>query len=157
MGLFNFFEPSSSFESELCKIDGLQLINGKAIALNPNVSLATINQLLSLLHQHQISFSFYDALYPSVSDPGAYFKYQPTATPLTFLLTLANHGWSGGIYEITEITIAQQLFNLIGQNHLHSISIDKVKLFSRHPLQDVAQNLKQNQLIYKLHANTTLG
>lgn len=153
MGLFIFFKPRSSFETELCKIDGLSILNIKTIEFHSNVTLDTILQLLGLLHQHQTAFSFYDALYPSVSDPDAHFDYQPTKneTAITFLMTLGNHGWSGGIYEISENTIATQIFNLISQNHLQSISIDKVRLFTHHPLKDVAQNLKQNELICGLH------
>ncbi|RZK56001.1 MAG: hypothetical protein EOO91_12960 [Pedobacter sp.] len=153
MGLFDFFKPRSSFENEFYKIDGLSPLNAKVIEFNPNVTMDTILQLLSLLHQNRIAFSFYDALYPSVSDTGTYFDYQPTKneTAITFLMTLGNHGWSGGIYEISENTVATQIFNLIYQNHLQVISIDKVRLFTHHPLKDVAQNLKQNELICGLH------
>ena len=102
-------------------------------------------------------FALYDESYPSPSDPGAYFSYSPNSAQGVWRMTLGNHGWSGGIYEIEERTICCQLKNLISKRRIDSIQIDKVCFFSHYQLEGSSSSSKMNTTLMAIHAQEQLS
>ncbi len=81
------------FINSACKKYGI-------INFEKNVTYSNCIELLEFLKSHKLSIEFFDCLYPSPSDPGAYFSYSSLKN--SWEITLGNHGWSGGIYKIDE-------------------------------------------------------
>jgi len=67
-------------------------------------------------------------------------------------MTLGNHGWTGGIYTISENNIALQIHHLVESGQIDSISIEDVKIFSHYEKQNSVRNKDQNALIYRIHS-----
>lgn len=136
-------EPSSQI--------AFQLREGppRSIEVTELLSLTEAERLLHFLKQRQQRFALYDPLYPS--DPGAYFSYSPeNAVEGVWQMTLGNHGWSGGIYQIGEQTLCLQLSNLAAKRMLTTIEIEGVTLFS-YALESVSKNSEINQRLRELH------
>jgi hypothetical protein len=141
-------------------VNGLSLIerpegrrNVRCIASASDVSVSTLEQLLRVMKENGQEFAFYDEDYPSPSDPGAYFSYSPkNSAQGVWRMTLGNHGWSGGIYEIEERTICCQLKNLVSRKRLDSIQIDNVCFFSHYQLEEDSSSSKMNTKIMTIHA-----
>src|SRR6476659_738066 len=109
-------------------IDGCRFVRGKIRRIylpNPS-SDSTLGELLQVLRECDEDFGFFDERYPSPSDPGAYFSYSPSETAGQWRMTLGNHGWTGGIYEIDDGTIRRQLKDLVARKRLRSIEVGDV-------------------------------
>lgn len=66
-------------------------------------------------------------------------------------MTLGNHGWSGGIYDIGVSTIVLQLFSLYSAMQLGALGLDKVSFFSHYKLETPEKNSAVNELLEQLH------
>jgi hypothetical protein len=134
-------------------IDGLTVDERGRIVFGAAFSAQDFGRLLSLIRQHVGEFAVYDPLYPSVSDPGAYLSYSKVgAVDGSWCMTLGNHGWSGGIYQIQEKTITHQLENLLVHGKLESIGINHVHFFHNRKLQSDAASEEQNRYILAIHS-----
>jgi hypothetical protein len=142
------------------EVDGLSLIekpygifNVRCIAVSSDISFPILEQLLRVMKENDQEFAFYDEYYPSPSDPGAYFNYSPKKSVQgKWRMTLGNHGWSGGIYEIEEYTICCQLKNLISKKRIDSIQIENVCFGSHYQLEKSSSNCKMNTKLMEIHA-----
>ena len=107
--------------------------------------------IISLLRKHKIDFEVYDFFYPSPSDPGAYITYFLNEGDEGWKMTLGNHGWTGGVYTITDNVIQQQLYSLAGKTGKLELSIDNVRGFRHYSEKSPEQNKKENEKIYAMH------
>ena len=125
---------------------------GIFIKFDAGVTHAEINRLLATLMLSKAEFCLYDAHYPSPSDPGAYISYsQEGADPNCWSMTLGNHGWSGGIYQIQDTVICNQLFHLLSSKAIDAVQLNKVSFFSHYKRLTPPENRLLNDLISKLH------
>lgn len=112
--------------------------------------------VLDRLWSQKASFSLHDPIYPSPSDPGAYISYsaegQSNARP-AWLMSLGNHGCSGGIYAIEHETIIVQLVSLAGKSLISNLKLGKDTFFSRYSLQSENASSDTNALLLKLHTD----
>ena len=157
MGLFDFIKKGKTFESEIIQLQGFAIKdhqNSKVVEISNEATIASIAELLRVLRKYNIAFAFYDSYYPSPSDPGAYLDYsqEKNETEDSWSMTLGNHGWTGGIYTITENNIVRQIHNLIKNKQIDSVRIDNVKIFSHYDKQNSDYNKNQNALIFGIHS-----
>jgi hypothetical protein len=157
MGLFDFFKIPKTYETEIEQLKDFAVINrqnSKVIEIKKETTFENIFELLQILRKNNIAFSFYDSYYPSPSDPGAYLDYsqEKNEKDNAWSMTLGNHGWTGGIYTITENNITRQIHNLLKNNQIDSIKIDNVKIFSHYDKENRDNNENQNALIYGIHS-----
>lgn len=131
------------FINSFCEKSGI-------VNLEKNVTYSNCIELLVFLKSHKLSIEFFDCLYPSPSDPGAYFSYSSLKN--NWEMTLGNHGWSGGIYKIDEKTLAKQIFNLNKIEQLKSLKILHKSNFEHYSKKDIYENEKQNELINFIHS-----
>ena len=116
------------------------------------VERETIQALLPILRRREAALSLYDPLFPSPSDPGAYFDYaQQGAAPGSWSMTLGNHGWSGGIYQITEEALAAQIFSLLRRGELAELRFEDGRLFTHRSRQPAAQSADMDRRLRRLH------
>src|SRR5262245_54241183 len=134
-------------------IDGCRYVRGKTrrIGLPDALPDSTLDALLQVLRECGEDFGFYDERYPSPSDPGAYFSYSPSETAGKWRMTLGNHGWTGGIYEIDDGTICRQLKDLIAKKLLQSIEIGDVCFFSHKSAESASSNRSMNKKLLRIH------
>ena len=135
------------------RLDGCRLVHGRTrkIRLSGSVDDATLHALLQALKDHGEEFGFFDERYPSPSDPGAYFSYSPSEAAGKWRMTLGNHGWTGGIYEIDDDTVCRQLRDLVADKLIRSIEIDHVYFFSRKPAETASSNGSMNKKLMRIH------
>ena len=79
---------------------------------------------------------------------------QTKAQPGRWSMSLGNHGWSGGIYQIDDQTLAQQLFSLNQHGHLHQLRIDQGRLFANYTIEDEEKSqgmMKQLRTIHPIN------
>ena len=69
-------------------------------------------------------------------------------------MTFGNHGWSGGIYEIDDMTICRQLMDLVTLGLLQSIEIDGVVFFSHYQLKSAEQSTAMNEKLLAIHGGS---
>jgi hypothetical protein len=147
----------SDLQEAVNAITGLNLVDG-AIVFSEAFSETDFGRLLQLLRESVGEFTFYDPLYPSISDPGAYFSYsRENAPPNTWRMTLGNHGWSGGIYQIETRTVQRQITHLWSSGLLDSVRIKHVHFFRHRQLQSAVDNEAINARIRQLHAPLDVG
>jgi hypothetical protein len=134
-------------------IEGCRLVRGKIrrIDLTEPLTESTLQDLLQVLRVCDEEFGFYDERYPSPSDPGADFSYSPSETTGKWRMTLGNHGWTGGTYEIDDSTICRQLKDLVAKKLLRSIEIGDVCFFSRKPAESASSNRSMNKKLSAIH------
>ncbi len=157
MGLFDFLKTPKTLETEIEQLKDFSVVNrqnSKVIEIKKETTFEKLVELLRILKRNNIAFSFYDSYYPSPSDPGAYLDYsqEKNETDNAWSMTLGNHGWTGGIYTITENNITRQIHNLVKNNQIDSIRIDNVKIFSHYDKENDDINKNQNALIFGIHA-----
>lgn len=104
MELSEFLKLKQTLDSQVNKIVGLKIVqknNSIAIAIEQNIQIQTVKDLLQLLRENKVAFAIYDSFYPSPSDPGAYIDYshEKGDNTHTWSMTLGNHGWTGGHQE----------------------------------------------------------
>ncbi|MGP0019871.1 MAG: hypothetical protein ACLPHP_14975 [Candidatus Sulfotelmatobacter sp.] len=122
---------------------------GRQIVFKDEMQPAEFAVLVESLMNDGVEFAFYDVRYPSPSDPGAYFKYSPMNG--VWRMTLGNHGWSGGIYEIESEVLINQLQNLHKAGVLKSLDIEKVYFSSHYQPESAEKNDAMNTLLRKIH------
>lgn len=138
------------------KTQGLEFIdirNNRYIKVTEGFEIHNTAALLKCLRSNKIEFEFYDELYPSPTDPGAYLSYSLEG-PIPndqWNMTLGNHGWTGGIYQILDTTIITQLSDLINENKLKEIQISNVGFFSHYSLKDEKISREEDEYIRKIH------
>jgi hypothetical protein len=134
-------------------IDGCRYVRGRTLRINlPNpLTDSTLAELLQGLRECGEDFGFDDERYPSPSDPGACFSYSPSETAGKWRMTLGNHGWTGGIYEIDDSTICRQLKDLTAKRLIHSIEVGDVSFFSRKPVESAASSRAMNKKLLRIH------
>jgi len=107
---------------------------------------AALEEMMAL----NVEFAFYDPMYPSPSDPGAYFSYSPSRG--AWRMTLGNHGWSGGIYTIAHATIGTQLRSLYSRKLLKALDLDNVHFSAHYAPESPTKSEEMNVRLQKLHA-----
>lgn len=134
-------------------IDGCRYVRGRPGRIDlPNpLPDATLDELLQVLKRCGKDFGFYDERYPSPSDPGAEFSYSPSETAGKWRMTLGNHGWTGGIYEIDDDTIRRQIGDLVAKKRLRSIEVGNVYFFSHMPNESAASSRAMNKKLLRIH------
>lgn len=78
MGILDFFKSKPTLYTEIANINGVEIIeksNEKILTFRDSISTTDIEMLVHILYKFKTAFSFYDLLYPSGSDPGAYLSY----------------------------------------------------------------------------------
>jgi hypothetical protein len=120
------------------------------IAFQDGVPIGAFVSLLALLMQRGLEFAFYDPDYPSMSDPGAHFSYSPRNGK--WRMTLGNHGWSGGIYEIDPSVLAGQLHDLYSKGLMKSLELERVAFFAHYQPESASNNKAMNKELRKLHS-----
>src|SRR5690606_24975757 len=146
-----------TFESEIAKLKTFTIADRQGVEIveiSREATFDDITELLLVLRKHRIAFALYDPYYPSPSDPGAYLSYsqEKNKTPNAWSMTLGNHGWTGGIYTISENNIAVQIHHLVDSGEINSISINDVKIFSRYKKENAERNRDRNALISRIHS-----
>ena len=122
---------------------------GRQIVFAQGMHLDAFARLLQSLMDGGMEFAFYDSTYPSPSDPGAYFSYAPMNG--VWRMTLGNHGWSGGIYEIGAAVVANQLQSLCSKGILSAIELDGVHFCSHYQSESRSKNEAMNIKLGNLH------
>ncbi len=67
-------------------------------------------------------------------------------------MTLGNHGWSGGIYNIRSATISRQIHNLYARGRLSSLGLDNVGFFRHYRPVSAEANDEMDRRLLELHA-----
>jgi phenylalanyl-tRNA synthetase alpha subunit len=90
-----------------------------------------------------------------MSDPGGYFYYTQEQNELKkyWNMTVANHGWSGGIYKIEERNIVCQIIDLLEQKHINSIQINKSQNLAQYEKVNIDRSRNENAFLFTLHNN----
>lgn len=127
--------------------DGL---SGREVVFDEDLSENSLALFLAGMMESGLEFSFYDPLFPSPSDPGAYMSYRPGGS--TWKMTLGNHGWSGGIYEIEPATIRRQLKNLHDKGLLAGLRLDRVCFFSHYAMESQENSRAMNERLSQIHS-----
>jgi hypothetical protein len=154
MKISNFSTLKPTLTEKISKIKGIKIeekFNNKVAIFDSTLSSAEIEEFVNILYNYESAFSFYDRLYPSPSDPGAYTSYFRKENSESWKMTLGNHGWSGGIYSINKEVIYKQLNNLIHSSQLTEIQFEGVVTFSHYEEEPSEKNKKQNDYIREIH------
>ena len=146
---------TSQSDSDILLPEGMTL-TGEAghrqIVFPSSVTLEEMRSLIGTLRTHGAELDVYDELYPSPSDPGAYFNYsQQKALPNHWSMTYGNHGWSGGIYQIDDDTLALQCVDLHRKGKLATLSFEDGTIFSHYEQETDEDNRKMIQELRTLH------
>ncbi len=123
--------------------------SGQEVVFDDGLSEKTFSRFLAAMMEDGMEFSLYDALYPSPSDPGAYLSYRPSNG--TWKMTLGNHGWSGGIYEIEPSTICRELKSLHDKGLLKGLKLGGGSFFSHYPLESQEKSYAMNERLRQIH------
>ena len=124
--------------------------HGRCLIFDKGLNEEAFASLLNAMMREGMEFSLYDPKYPSPSDPGAYLSYSPQNG--AWLMTLGNHGWSGGIYNIEGTTISRQLYNLYATDHLTPLGLDRVCFFKHYQPESIEKNEQMNRRLQEIHA-----
>ncbi len=139
------------------KVDGVSVAGDRGarrLLFASQITYENMGFLVQTLRHVNAVIAIYDPLYPSPSDPGAYITYaQIKAKPEQWSMSLGNHGWSGGLYQIDEETVSIQLFNLHRKGHLSHLDFERHRLFS-HNRGDMSPSRNQEMVhrIRQIHS-----
>lgn len=134
------------------KIPGVEVTTGargRQIIFKDDLPSSAFVTFLESMMKDCIKFSFYDPMYPSPSDPGAYLSYSPTNG--VWRMTLGNHGWSGGIYEVEATAISSQLWSLYSKRALEPLHLENVGFASHYETEPQSKNEVMNRKLRELH------
>lgn len=134
-------------------IPGIQIHDGekgRCIVFEKGLTAEEFTDFLDAMMQDSMEFSLFDPKYPSPSDPGAYLSYSPKEDE--WLMTLGNHGWSGGVYNITPEIVSRQLHDLYLTGLLEPLGLDRVCFFKHYEPVSAERNEQMNRLLEKIHA-----
>jgi hypothetical protein len=143
---------SSHPHFELIKENGIEYLG-----IDKIIGTDEISQLLTLLREGKSEITFHDTVHPTISDPGAYFSYSTVKSvdDKHWSMTYGNHGWSGGIYQIRDFTLAHQIISLIKKEELSRIQISNVAFFSHYDVKSEAESKKKDFEIQEMHRKMT--
>ncbi len=113
-------DPSAALKRILPDIRIAYAPHGRVVVLDD----AAVAPVLDALMQTGTTFGFFDPLFLSPSDPGAYVTCAPRSG--VWGMCLRNHGWSAGEYGIDAAVVRTQLRNLIAQGLLSAVVLDNV-------------------------------
>lgn len=150
-----------SLKDAVQHIEGLTLTERSGtryITFQEGISIKSIEALLERLRKHALEFTFYDQRYPIASDdsdPGAYVSYSQKKNTIdrVWNMTMGNHGWTGGIYQINELTIAVQIKDLVDRKLISEIKIDRVVFYDHYELMAPEKSKNENRKIVKQHSS----
>jgi len=127
------------------------------LSIDKNVGTDEISQLLTLLRDEKLEITFHDSVHPTISDPGAYFSYSTVKSvdDNHWSMTYGNHGWSGGIYQIRDFILANQITSLIKKEELSRIQISDVVFFSDYEVKSEDESKKKGSEIQEMHRKMT--
>jgi hypothetical protein len=134
-------------------IPGIQINDGetgRCIVFEKGLTAEEFTDFLNVMMRTGTECRLFDPKYPSPSDPGAYLKYSPKNG--MWLMTLGNHGWSGGIYNITSKIVSRQLHDLYITGLLEALDLDHVCFAKHYAPESVERNKQMNRLLEKIHA-----
>lgn len=116
-----------------------------------------IRDLLNVLRREKYQIDFHDHVHPTISDPGAYFSYstEKSIDDNHWSMTCGNHGWSGGIYQITDFILARQIISLIKKEELTRIQISDATFVSHYDLKSEYDSIKKGSEIDEMHSKMT--
>lgn len=134
-----------SLSSKLKKLE--ILFDERTISLEFS-SILKLDDLFEIFENYKFKFDFFDRKYPQIFDEGAYFSY---SYDKVWKMTLANHGWSGGIYIIDKKVIICQLKNLIMLENKLELRIRKVNFLKQYSLKSDSENLEMNKKLEEIH------
>ncbi len=123
----------------------------RQIALSSEHRLQRFDEVVTVFGQCGVEFAIHDRCFPSPSDPGAYFAYSPSGG--RWRMTLGNHGWSGGVYDIPASTIVVQLHSLFAKGLLRAIDLDRVGFFKHYSPETAEKNQAMVERLQALHAH----
>jgi hypothetical protein len=145
----------SQNENSIERIAGMAVTGksgARAVILSADATLDEVRNLIFALRDASAQLSVYDAAYPSPSDPGAYFTYScGKAAAGRWSMTLGNHGWTGGIYQVEDDTIAVQVFDLLKKGQLTELQFEGGCFFAHYDHESEERNLEMNRRIQSLH------
>lgn len=155
-----FGKKNSKLEDFLSRQRNLKLIrdnNINYVSIDKFVGTDDIKNLLKVLKSEKYQIAFHDNVHPTISDPGAYFSYssEKSKDDYHWSMTYGNHGWSGGIYQIRDFTLARQLLSLIKKEELTQIQISDVIFFSNYDLKSEDESKKKASEISDMHGLLT--
>ena len=157
MSIFGFKKnKESSYIKEINRLGEFEVskvYDKESIVFKDSVTYKNLNELIKILSINNIAFAFHDSLYPTISDPGAYLDYsqEKNNNKGYWSMTLGNHGWTGGIYSISNEIVAGQLYSLISKRLLSSIKIEGAKIFSHYNKKKTVENEEMVSRIEKVH------
>jgi len=116
--------------------------------LNPTEA----NKIIDLIKSENWNFKIFDELYPSPSDLGGYLTYSRTkaADNDQWAMSIGNHGWGGGTYQIKETVIVQQICHLAQHGYITCIDLDD-KPIMNYPVKTANQSNEMNLRLDNLH------
>lgn len=145
---------NTELEKYIEENDGVDFFAKKNyIRIRSTFDTINLSTLLAILRTSKIDFGIYDYLYPSPSDPGAYISYSmdKVLEETNWSMTLGNHSWSGGIYQISEIAIANQLEDIIRKNKMIEIKIVDVAFFRNYSIKNALLSAEIENEIMSIH------
>jgi hypothetical protein len=143
---------SSHPHLELISENGIEYVG-----IDKSVGTDEISQLLALLREKKSGITFHDTVHPTISNPGAYFSYstEKSVDDKHWSMTCGNHGWSGGIYQIRDFTLAQQIISLVKKEELSRLQISDVGFFSHYDVKSEAESKTMDAEIQEMHRKMT--
>jgi len=123
------------------------------IEFSTSVDYKEIENLVFFLWNNGYDIAFHDIIYPTISDPGAYFDYSVKKAKLNgfWSMTFGNHGWTGGIYHIRIGTVSKQIFNLVNKGKIDRIQISNVIFFMHKEVMSKEKSEAMDIEIFKMH------
>jgi hypothetical protein len=145
----------SDFLKMMHAAKGLNLVtirDRNVFEINYNSDTIDLDSLIFSAKYNDIGLSYFDDLYPSPSDPGAYFNFfHSNESETIYYMSLGNHGWSGGIYLVDEEIMKKQLRNLIHHKLLKTIELTFELPMKYYSLKDSRSNSEMSQRLIDLH------
>jgi hypothetical protein len=155
-----FKSPKSNLDKFVSEHPNFQIIKDEGIdylGIDRNVGADEVSEILKILHEEKLALTFHDTVHPTLSDPGAYFSYstEKSKDEKYWSMTYGNHGWSGGIYQIRDFSLAKQIISLIKKEKLERIQISDVIFFSHYDTKSEEDSKKKDSEIQEMHRKMT--
>lgn len=136
------------FESLSSKLKKLEILFDERTITLEFSSIPKLDDFFEIFENYKFKFEFFDRKYPQISDEGAYFSY---SFDKVWKMTLANHGWSGGIYIIDKKVIICQLKNLIMLENQLELRIRNGNFLKQYSSKSDSENLEMNRQLKEIH------
>jgi len=140
-------------QHEIEQIAGLAVhgdIGSRVVEFTSLIVFDDVLRLIQILRRANATITLHDRRYPS--PPGAFMDYsQEKAAPERWSMTLGNHGWTGGIYQIDDETIALQIHDVFNRGRRPKLQIEGGTIFSHYDQENATRNKKMIQALRELH------